>query len=64
MFCDNCDSHLGKIIGLFCEKCGASLFPSTFTEAEFLRQNNNKQKIFEKYLKDGCDYTLINTILA
>ena len=61
MFCNNCGSHLGKVIGLFCEKCGASLFPSTLTETELLSQNNNKQEIFEKYLKEGCDYTRVPT---
>ena len=64
MFCDNCDHHFGEIIELFSEECGASLFPKNLTETELLSQNNNEQKIIEKYFTDGYDYNMINTILA
>ena len=42
MFCDNCGCHLGEIIGLFCEECGASMFPRNLTETELFSQNNNE----------------------
>ena len=64
MFCDNCGHHFGEIIELFSEECGASLFPKNLTETELLSQNNNEQKIIEKYFTDGYDYNMINTILA
>ena len=40
MFCDNCGCHLGEIIGLMCEECGASLSPRNLTQTELLSQNN------------------------
>ena len=64
MFCDNCGCHLGEIIGLFCEECGASLFPRNLTETELLSQNNNEQEIIEKYFNDGYDYNIINTMVG
>ena len=63
MFCGNCGCHLGEVIGLFCEDCGASLFPRNLTETELLNQNNNEQEIIEKYFNDVYDCNMINTIL-
>ena len=60
MFCDNCGSYLGEIIGLL----GASLFPRNLTETELLNQNNNEWEIIEKYFNDAYDYNMINAILA
>ena len=64
MLCNNCGSHLGEIIGLFCEECGASLFPINLTETELLSQNNNEQEITEKYFNNGYDCNMTDTILA
>ena len=64
MFCDNCGSHLGEIIGLFCEEWGGRLLPRNLTETELLSQNNHEQEIIDKFFNDGYDYNMINTILA
>ena len=64
MFCNNCGSHFGEIIGLFCEDHSASLFPRNLTKTELLSQNNNEQETIEKYFKDGYDCNVINTILV